>query len=275
MHITKDIVDTAMLQRSTFSLESLNGILKGTVISGIPLAIKNGHLQVDVIKSFGSSQWQGMNVQVFFRLMDDQKNSTSYQFTSRILRLEPSNDSLLLTLPLPKLLASGQRRNFLRVNPSQDTLLALGFWLLPGDAPLPTSYKSLNEAHLSYRPERNHSSISLENISAGGLRLRLSEEDLKTQEEVDLGTQVLCLLMLKTDEHMPPLALWLMGTITNIKKQPSQQQEAQVGIHCTHWAQAMNNDVAISWFNTSKDRGVPPLFSWVIRHDLEQQAIVS
>ncbi len=270
--ITLSLLETALGQRSTFALECMDDDLKGQELQCTCYSMDATKLTMDVTKAFGSSRWEGMNVRAFFRISYKGKPSY-YQFPSRILTVQARGEGFLLSLPLPNMLSPGQKRLFMRIVPQRNSLKGLGIWPVSYSHPLPTSYREMGKAHFNYRnTNEGCGSVRLENISAGGLRLSLNPQVID-EKAIDLGVgaQLLCLLMLQNANGGHPLAFWLVGTIVHNTLTPLKNTDFFLGLRYTNWAQVAPGDAAIEWFPVNKERGVPPLASWIVQHDLEQQ----
>lgn len=266
--ITSETLNTAIDQRSTFRLEVQGGELKGYKAEGICVHITDMWLVLDVGGAFATNQWEGEDVLVFFQTTYNRKPSF-YQFRGIIGGVHRRMQNSMLRLPIPDFLEPGQKRSFLRITPQHQAVLGMGLWPISDRAPLPISAEKLPPPLLSYRPGKSEL-VVLDNISAGGMRLAVDKSlDLLAMVDLDKGSQILCLLVLKnTGEGKGPLACWLACTVTGFT--PSDNNISHLGIRFTNWAIMESGRDQISWFPLSKDRSVAPLATWVMRHHLEQ-----
>lgn len=266
--ITCEIVNTAIDQRSTFRLEVQEGELKGYKTEGICVHMTDMWLVLDVGGAFATNQWEGEEVLVFFQTSFKRKPSF-YQFRGIIGGVHRRMQNTMLRLPIPDYLEPGQKRSFLRITPQHSAVLGIGLWPISDRAPLPISAEKLPPPLLNYRPGKSEL-LTMDNLSAGGARLGVDKSiDLRAMVDLDKGSQILCLLVLKNiGEGKRPLAFWLACTVTGFTKTDSAVN--YLGVRFTNWAVMESGKDQIRWFPLSKDRSVAPLATWVMRHHLEQ-----
>ena len=266
--IARSIIDTAIDQRSTFRLEVQRGEFKGYKATGTCVQIADNRIVLDMDGAFASSHWDGEEVQAFFQVSFRRKPSF-YQFRTVISSVQKKTNTTLVRLPVPAFLDPGQKRSFLRVTPQRAAVLGIGLWPISDTAPLPISVSKLAPPLLSFRPGKSDL-LHLDNISAGGLRLIVDKSiDIAHMVDLDKGSQVLCLLVLKAmEEGKVPQAFWLACTITDVGE--GEKHSRYVGTRFTNWALMESGQDQISWFPINKDKSVAPLAAWVMRHHLEQ-----
>lgn len=266
--IACDILNAAVQQRSTFRLEVEAGEMKGYKAEGLCVQITDMWLVLDMGGAFASNDWDGEQVLVFFQASEHNKPS-HYQFRALIAGVHRKMGSAMLRLPIPKHLEPGQKRSFLRVTPQRGSVLGMGFWPISDTAPLPISADKLPPPLISFRPGKSEL-IRMDNLSAGGMRLIVdSSIDLLSMVDLDKGSQILCLLVLKgTGNDKGPLALWVASTITAFGH--AEGKVNHLSLKFTNWATRDAGQDDIRWFPLSKDKSVALLATWVMRHHLEQ-----
>lgn len=271
LRIACEILNTAVDQRSTFRLEVQSGELKGHKAEGVCVQITDMWLVLDMGGAFAANMYEGEEVQVFFQTSYRRKPSY-YQFRTVIAGTHRKMQSTMLRLPIPDHLEPGQKRSFLRITPQHDSVLGIGFWPISDTAPLPVSVSKLPPPLLNFRPEKSEL-IRLDNLSAGGMRLAVDDDiDLLTMVDLDKGSQILCLLVLRgAGNDKKPLALWVACTITAFGQ--AEGRVNHLSLKFTNWASRETGQDDIRWFPLSKDKSVALLATWVMRHHLEQSKV--
>ena len=266
--IARDIISASIDQRSTYRLEVQRGEFKGYKAEGQCVQITDMWLVLDMGGAFASDHWDGEEVLVFFQTSFRRKPSF-YQFHAVIAGVHKKMHTTILRLPIPPHLDPGQKRSFLRVTPQHGAVLGVGMWPISDTAPLPVSVSKLAPPLLNYRPGKAEL-LGLDNISAGGMRLTVDKSiDLGSMVDLDKGSHILCLLVLKhMEENKRPLAFWLACCITSAIKEGEHCN--YVGTRFTNWALMETGLDQICWFPINKDKSVAPLATWVMRHHLEQ-----
>lgn len=267
--ITREILETAMNQRSTLALEFTGAEMQGRKLSGPCVKLGAGSLLIDVGGAYASPVWNRQPVQVFFKTTTKRKASY-YQFNSQVMDAQICGDTFVLQLPVPDELDPGQKRSFVRVEPQGDSVLGIGLWPMSDSVPLPTDINDMERAVFNYRPGKAED-VHIVNLSAGGMRLSM-EKKLNPFETLDLsnGSQLLCLLILRSNEGEGSLPFWLACTIVSCGEDPEKRGTLFLGLRFTNWALMEEGETGIAWFPIHKDRGVAPLATWVMRHHLEQ-----
>lgn len=267
--LTREILETAMNQRSTLNLEFTGAELQGRKLGGPCVKLGEHSLLVDVGGAYASPVWAREPVQVFFKTTAKRKASF-YQFNSYIMDAQICGNTFVLQLPVPAALEPGQKRSFVRVEPQKEAVLGMGLWPMSDSLPLPTSINAMERATFNFRPGKSED-VHIVNLSAGGMRLSM-DKALKPFDTLDLsnGSQVLCLLILRSNEGEISLPFWLACTIVSFGEDPEKHSSLFLGLRFTNWALMENGRTDIVWFPIHKDRGVAPLASWVMRHHLEQ-----
>ncbi len=256
-------------ERSPLNLEFTGAELQGRKLQGPCIKLGEHSLFVDVGGAYASPVWAREPVQVFFKTTAKRKASY-YQFSSYVIDAQIRRNTFVLQLPVPATLEPGQKRSFVRVEPQKGAVLGLGLWPMSDRLPLPTSIHTMKQATFNFRPGKSED-VRVVNLSAGGMRLSMDKE-LKPFDTLDLstGSQVLCLLVLRSNEGEMPLPFWLACTIVSFSENQEKNSPLFLGLRFTNWALMENGRTDIVWFPIHKDRGVAPLASWVMRHHLEQ-----
>ncbi len=171
--IVQEVMHAALAQRSNIRLEVMQGDFKGFSAEGIFNAVTGNDMILQITDAFGAHQWTHAPLILFLSIQ--QKGKTSFfHFTTAAFAAVRKGSFTELHMHLPDAVSPGQKRSFLRYTPPKTDVFGLGLWLMPGNAPLPTSRDGLDKPFLVYRPQAQNDMV-LDNISAGGLRILIHE----------------------------------------------------------------------------------------------------
>lgn len=269
------LLEIAMDQRSTLRIESAFGSSNGTdTILGVCTSINPTALFVAVNNTLNSVDLVEKTVKIYFTISLKRKVNY-FQFIAQVLDCKPAPGTLILRMSLPSYMDTGQKRNFVRVSPHRDSVLALAIWPMNEPDTLPTYAEGLPLPLLQYRPNTIQE-ITLDNISGGGMRIIITVEESRQSEiDLSLGGRLLVLVVLRSDDTHKPMPYWVIGKIRMISELKSPQNGIAVGFSYVHWATMdVGKDNIISWFPADGSGGIAPLASWTMRHHLEQHKIL-
>jgi len=266
--VVRELLLTAMDQRTTLSLEFTAEDLQGRVLSGPCSSIENGVLTVDVGIEHSLQPLINEPVDVSFALK--YKNTSAYyHFNSQVVGWRARALAASVELALPAHILSQQKRSFVRINPLPGHILGIGLWSLEPSQPLPRQSTDLGSAVLSYRPGKL-AQCTLLNISAGGVRMEVPQPMLQQFPiELTLQSQVLCLLLLRAPDSDHPMPFWLACTLVSLVANP-EETNVTIGMKFRAWALSETGNSNIAWFPAGKSGEVSPLASWVLRQQLER-----
>jgi hypothetical protein len=267
--VVTELLNSAIDQRSTMELEFGSEDLQGRKLSGVCTAVEKGAVTVDVPLDHSLETWTGEPVEVSFKL-DYKDTNTYYRFDSQVLGMRTGPSSVFLDLGLPHYIHPLQKRTYLRINPLPNYILGMGLWTIDPTQPLPMDSTSLGCAALSYRPGRL-TQCSLLNLSAGGMRMGVPQALLhQFPTSLTLQSQLLCLLLLRSHDSEHPMPFWLVCTVVSLGEDLEDESNVIIGVKFKAWSLAEVGNSDIFWFPAGKTEEVPPLASWVLRHQLEQ-----
>lgn len=227
-------------------------------------------LSININNSVHSLELIEKKIKVYFCLNMKRKENY-FQFSTNVLDLTPFHGSFTMILAMPDSIDTGQKRNFVRVAPHKDAVLALAVWSLGPDGELPKKYEDLPPANFQFRPDKDNE-ITLDNISGGGMRMLINVDE-KALAEIDLimGGRLLVLVVLRSDDTHRPMPYWTVGKVRMIGGLDGSKDCVSVGLAFVHWAlMERGKDTPISWFPADNSGGIAPLASWTMRHHLEQ-----
>ncbi|MEG2172778.1 MAG: hypothetical protein RRY29_05915 [Desulfovibrionaceae bacterium] len=268
--IAHALLERSIDQRAQFRLENSTAEKNSDTILGNCIKITPTELFVAVDDTIASINLIEQFVKIYFSITLKRKRNY-FQCTTKVLDAKRERGSLIFRLAMPKIIDTGQKRNFVRVNPHKDAVLALALWPQGEQDTLPARYAELEPAVFQYRPNRVNQ-ITLENISGGGMRLILAiDEKQKSEIDLSLGGRLLILIVLRSDDTQKPMPFWVVGKIRMISELKSPVNSIAIGISYTNWAiLEQGKSTPISWFPADESGGIAPLATWTMRHHLEQ-----
>jgi len=268
--IVRDVLSQAIDQRSTMEIEFSAEDLKGRMWSGPCVTIKQDTMTVAIGVERNPKRWIGEHVEVSFKI-DHKGSQDFYRFFSQILDMRDGSLGITAKLALPSHILPVQKRHFVRISPSSSHLLGIGLWSLDATQPLPLNHTTLGGAALSYLPGKP-AQCSLLNLSASGMRLEVPQEFLpQLPIALTLASHLLCLLMLRGADGNQRMPFWLACTVVSLLENPKEDTpKVIIGVKFRYWALSETGGHDIGWFPVGKTGEAPPLASWVLRHQLEQ-----
>lgn len=272
--IAHALLERAVDQRSTLRIENAMGDTSLEVVEGICIKITHAEMLVSVSNTVHSVDLIEKFVKIYFTV--SLKSKINYfQCNTKVLSGKNSEGTLLLRMLMPKAIDTGQKRNFVRVTPHKDAVLALAVWPLSKKEPLPSQYAVLDPATFQYRPEKINE-ITLENISGGGMRLVITVEESRHSDiDLTLGSRLLVLVVLRSDDTGKAMPYWVAGQVRMATELKSPRNGLAVGLSYMYWAvMERGKTTPIAWFPADASGGISPLAAWTIRHHLEQHKVL-
>jgi len=268
--VVAELLRNAIDQRSTMEIAFCSEEMHGRKLTAPCSSVEKGTVTVDVTEvEHALDTWTGEPVEVSFKL-DYKETSNFYRFDSQILGMRTGHGMAFLDLELPPYIHPVQKRNYKRINPMPSHILGMGLWALDPTQPLPMDSTSLGCAALSYRPGKL-TQCSLLNLSAGGMRMGVPQALLQQfPASLTLQSQLLCLLLLRSPDSDHPMPFWLVCTVVSLGEDLEDESTIIIGVKFKVWSLSEVGSSDIFWFPAGKSEEVPPLASWVLRHQLEQ-----
>lgn len=272
--IARALLERAVDQRSTLRIENVMVENSAETVEGLCVRLTSSEMFVSVNNTVHSVDLIEKFVKIYFTVSLKQKINY-FQCNTQVLGGKPSDGTLLLRMLLPKSIDTGQKRNFVRVSPHKDAVLALAVWPLSKKDPLPSQYAVLEAATFQYRPDKIHE-ITLENISGGGMRLVITVEESRHSDiDLTLGSRLLVLVVLRSDDTGKAMPYWIAGQVRMATELKSPRNGLAVGLSYMHWAvMERGKSTPIEWFPADASGGISPLAAWTIRHHLEQHKVL-
>ncbi len=260
-----DILHTAMLKRSSFSLSFPVQGMQNRTLSGPCVQIDDNTLMIDPNLDYYVPAWTEQPVEVYFALVTE-KQTISYTFSTRIKGGADYAKRKGIVLQIPIHLHTKQRRSFVRFTPPVYSLLQVHGWLM--------TLSVLENAVPEFLPLPDidiKDTWQLDNISAGGMRFYgpLGMSDNIAEHKEMLFHLVLSNGEDKNGEEKPPLALWIKADIVHLQKD---EHRLAISLQFVSWALGEEAPSSLAWFGINQDHGLPPLASWVLLTHLAQSA---
>ena len=264
-----DLLSRATEQGSYMSVEFVGHELDEEHFLGPCLGFDHQSLTIDIGQNTDHPEWIGAAVHVNFRL-DNKKSTVYHQFVSQVrATTRRRNNNLCLELDTPEEILFNQKRRFVRILPLREAIHGLGVWALENDAPRPQRPSALGKAPLHYRLNQE-GPLELMDISAAGLRLGLRPGEESLASEIQIGTRLLCLLILHPAKGGDPLSFWLDCTVTNILEEADR---LFFGLSFEAWAMALPSKDFVEWSLAGENGWIGPLGTWVWHQQLAQVAL--
>ncbi len=226
---------------------------------GVCVAINADRMLIDVSLPHQPNQWIGRKAHVYFQL-SGRKGPEHYDFFAPITRIAAYNDGYALEIQKPRQILNNQKRAFVRFQPSSELIEEVILWYVPSHRGSPGDMAYLREAFCA-------GDVQIQDISAGGVRVRLNNSDpvVKRFKPADVGVMH---LVADNGEDRGQLNLWLVCQLV-IVRQEKGSATSDISFKFRKWATDPSEDEDFAWFPTEKDGGVPPLAAWVMRRHLE------
>lgn len=268
------LLEKSVDQRAVFRIEDTSPHKTNDHIQGVCTKITKNEIFIAVTNAVTGIDLVEKNVKIYFSISLKRKLNY-FQCTTKILDSKFSQGVLLLCAVMPKSIDTGQKRNFVRVTPHKDAILALAIWPLDEKALLPAQYADLDPAAFQFRPNKSNE-LLLDNISGGGMRIIITRaEEQQSDIDLTLGSRLLVLVVLRSDDTHKPLPFWVVGKIRMASEVTNPNNGIVVGFSYINWAiMERGKTTPISWFPADANGCISPLASWTMRHHLEQHKIL-
>lgn len=222
-----------------------------------------------------SKQWNDRLAEFYFRIKGDKKQFIYYRFASHIKEVQRISQSRnTMRVAVPESLELQQKRAHLRLEPPSQYLLGIAVWREPGE-PLPTEVKQWGRPHLRFKPGIAESSLALEDLSAGGVRMLVTREALKKSKlDVSVGHRLYLMLDLYDPEASRKRRFLLLCRVQHVYED-FETRNVEWGLQFVSHGrlkkeQTQDEDVSpeVEWKPVDQE-GVETLGSWVMKRHLE------
>lgn len=223
-------------------------------------AIDRGSL-VMFVNGLVPERWDRKQVEVFFRLTRPD-GVIFYVFNASVTKLAPGPKTSVINISFPSQLRVEKKRHFIRVTPAPADVLMLAVWPVAPGKRLPRAREDMGRTALRWKNGEPEHPVQLENISGGGIALRLQTGPASSLPfALEKGRQLICLLVYRPEPGATrPLIFWCSGEITNIRQT---DQTVSIGMEFTNWAIQEQGENEIHWTHSSPWQGAKPILKWV------------
>ncbi len=159
-----------------------------------------------------SSEWKGRNVYLYFSIPTDKSGRRIfYYFESRIITTFSQKDSHFIEIEFPEFLEIKQKRKFFRIWVKNEEFDRIVVYFLPPHSKIETIF-DLPKPVFEFKKNNKKEGplpISLINLSAGGIRIKLSNKLRKeTKFDVENPPDILLYLTFSLEGKNKKLLLW-------------------------------------------------------------------
>ncbi|MDR2055977.1 MAG: hypothetical protein LBQ10_08955 [Desulfovibrio sp.] len=269
-----DLLRKAQEQNEIFNIKLLGEEGGKYGLSALLLKINDHQLEMEVLE-YVPMEWVDTNIDVYFRVTL-QEGPIFYKFRAVVQKVRAQSQRSHLFVTPPQDLEVGQKRNFIRVRPPQESVRAVAVWYLDPTRPIPRTTAEVGPPLFHYRYGMDAAPVVLENISSTGFALRFAlSVPAEPPEHLAKGSQLLCLVIYSADEHNEQFNLfWSTNEIVNSRVEEGENPTLVLGTMFTNWAMLGQGKTEIHWFHTSPTRGVMPITQWVMQIDRKQRLLM-
>ncbi|MEZ0575876.1 hypothetical protein [Halodesulfovibrio aestuarii] len=218
------------------------------------------------------SSWVGKDVDCYFQVHKVSTGSTFFMFTTQILGVRGyANGTAILTLQTPVKLEQRQKRASLRISPPQQYIMGLAAWIAPDGISTKGTLdiRQWGRPVLTYLPEKS-SQIILDNISAGGTKVRIPRAEMrKCDLDFKIGDKLFLLIDLWDPDTGQRVRYWLLCRVQN-PFIDFVTHDAELGLQFLFTAQPdKKNTAELRWIEEPIGTGLDSIGNWVMRRHLE------
>jgi hypothetical protein len=225
----QNLLDEAVAQRAVFRIEIGEGSGEKRYFMAADTASGCLELEPRGLQMTGLHHWKGRRfVFRFILCARDCGRTQLFEFSSRVISVDPRRERLALALP--DVIKTLERRQNVRISLQMRHMPRLGLWPVMGGSDKNAAPRILSRPILDISP--NHSSIGLtvRNLSSGGMRLSFSKSDFAASEvHLEVGRRLLVELQFAgrafTERHM----FRIISCVRNVR--PVSGGRVEVGVH--------------------------------------------
>lgn len=218
------------------------------------------------------SSWVGKDVDCYFQVRKSSTGNNFFMFTSPIIGIRGCTDgTAILNLKAPNKLEQRQKRASLRISPPSQYIMGLAVWSAPDEISTKGTLdiRQWGRPVLTYLPEKSFQ-IALENISAGGMKVRIPRSEVKKCNlEFSIGDKLFTLLDLWDPDTGQRVRYWLLCRIQN-PFVDFVTHDAELGMQFLFTAQPdAKNPAELRWVEEPIGSSLESIGNWVMRRHLE------
>lgn len=218
------------------------------------------------------SKWVGKDVDCYFQVKKSSTGNTFFMFTTPIIGIRGYTDGTsVLTLKTPNKLEQRQKRASLRISPPSQYIMGLAVWSAPENisAKGTLDIRQWGRPVLTYLPEKN-CQITLDNISAGGIKVRIPRAEVRNCNlDFSIGDKLFLLLDMWDPDTGQRVRYWLLCRVQN-PFIDFVTHDAELGMQFLYLAQPdAKNAAELRWNEEPIGSGLDSIGNWVMRRHLE------
>lgn len=226
-------------------------------------------IQVSGLNS-SPTAWIGKTITCYFKVRDHaRKTDIFYNFTAPVQDVAVALSNHDLFLARPTKLEVGQRRNSIRLDPASDDILNFSLW-----EEGMMVFRCPQEGRAKLRPPLvggqhfEQGLVQIQDISSGGIRIRLAAKLLKTlQPKWTRGTKFVIWLVLAEQDKKSHQIFWVKSRIS-FKRVDYLNKDVDFGLEFTHHGKNDQNG-KIAWKRVL-DHDIQELGAWAYQRYLER-----
>ncbi len=212
--------------------------------------------------------WDGQNLECYFRTWQN-KSMRHNIFTVPIKKAAfMGGERVHIEIPLPEIIESRQKRATLRIMPPGDSVLSMAIWGIIGTG-LPPDAGKLGVPAMVYFTKET-SQFSLDNLSAGGVRLRIPYDKKESfPARIKNGSLFYFSITLRRHSENANISYWMLCRVQVARSVP-RLQSFMLG--CQFLAYAQQTDEfpgLLRWKKLENNTEILSLSNWIFRSHLD------
>lgn len=267
----REILSTAQDQRSKIELGFRHENTQHTANCSL-LGIKNNYLILEFPTYLNpTKQWIDREVSCYFKIVG-KKQHIFYHFYSSIVDIDKSDPVVIKgTIALPDKLELTQRRNHYRLEVPPGFIQNFQVWRAQYTAqhalsPKPSSWGKA----LFSLDSQDSGQVKLQDISGGGLRLKLPRQVIKAQEfDPENDKNFLLQIALWEPAEQETNTYWIFAKSRNIFEDYT-SRDVEIGFQFVGQGKPKeDNPQLLTWKKVDPNEGVEEITTWVFRRHVE------
>lgn len=272
-----ELLDSAVVQRCKIRVSFHRDMGVGRSTDGTLLSSDRGGLTLEIpsLKSI-NQKWIGRSLDLSFRmkLPDQPQLQSNFGFLAEITGFEqPQEEITIIKLSQPSRLEFNQNRQHLRVDPPEKYVRSVQVWT---EESLKRRGAKVQDPETWGQPEFSTTAggkrdLTLENISGGGMRLRIEPSALATtRAKLDQHVNLVCALTLGGVESPDMTTYYLVCQVLKCFDDCQSRQRLSLGLVFTATGVIQPPPLTgLRWRSVVRDYGVYELDNWVYELHLE------
>lgn len=272
--VIMDVMQQALEERSKFEMKFLPSEYTRPVAVCSLEELDASSLTFDLGPDLKATRsWINRMTEFYFRVQGGKKQHVYYRFASPIVGVRRlTNNVNCIVVEFPETIELQQKRAHLRIEPPSQYLLGAAIWQEKGEEK-PALVKKWGKPHLVFQPGKAVNPFSIEDLSAGGLRLMVTRAALRENNfNVGVGQRLYLILDLYDPETSRKRRFWLLCRVQHVYED-FETRNAEFGLQFVlHGRLKKENDeeaaLQVEWKPVTNE-GVELLGGWIMKRHLE------